>query len=802
MFIQSLVVTKIQLVSFVSFVMLCASFFILQTPFASAQVRSATTQSELQLQIKALIAQIAALNSSSTTVESEMVVGTQVETTSKLRVRGAANGSGIIKGIQNSGSKGVIVQGRVSQGGNIWVKVNFNSGVDGWVASPWLKIIPALDSHKCNSSGACPDIVLQDNVKPIVTELLGVANLNTLSAGAKGVSIDGSFEIKITAQDSSVYVNPNSIKIFPSVGEKSTMTDNPMITKSVSSDATKVGNYYMIEEGQSRVLKINFQYFPREIGTYTIVMQNFEYAVTPVGQTFTKELYPNRPETNEVGFFNKTPSQEIKVISKGAEAKKDLGQNDVGYFTVKFDVTAIDQNIYIKPMLQNRSQDNAGVKFTVDGTSLEGVKDGVTSAVLMSVAKKSSLGTYIVPEGETVGFTAVVTLKAGATGNYTVSFNGISYSNESSGTQHMKFAAFNPVSDFRTPNVKLISGVAQQPAKINALTADPINVPLNGKLNLGWNSTATKFCTLFDFVNGRQNLVQANLKSNGTIALFPYEKYVSGTSITYKLTCQDASTLKDNVVEATVLVKLEPSPAKATPRFNGMSGGATPTIVIDAIFGKPSTGIVAVTGPTKIGTVAWGDGVIESVNGLITGTEMSKSLTHTYKQSGKYYINITNVDGKKAILDVEVNVNVAVAPQKNNFNCDRSVSTKVASGSIACYGMWDYGEDFGGDVHMCGDYDGKTGCVISTPVCSSGAAKATKYIGSGSLSTANLPTISRQLGVSEAVAKAGIAGLWEYTCSAPVPATTSPRVLGATTNILSEISISLTAIKNILSDLQ
>jgi len=112
----------------------------------------------------------------------------------------------------------------------------------------------------------------------------------------------------------------------------------------------------------------------------------------------------------------------------------------------------------------------------------------------------------------------------------------------------------------------------------------------------------------------------------------------------------------------------------------------------------------------------------------------------------------------------------AKAPEKNAFNCNRSGT--VAKGAIGCYGMWDYGNAFGGDVAMCGSYSGGTGCVIKTPVCSSGHARATSYLSNRAISNLGnnrLQTIATNLNTSIGIVQEEIAGLWEYTCIAPTP---------------------------------
>lgn len=107
-------------------------------------------------------------------------------------------------------------------------------------------------------------------------------------------------------------------------------------------------------------------------------------------------------------------------------------------------------------------------------------------------------------------------------------------------------------------------------------------------------------------------------------------------------------------------------------------------------------------------------------------------------------------------------------PMKNSLGCDRSVTTKLADGTLACYGMWDYGNAFGGDKTMCGIQGaGKIGCEIKTPICSSGSAKATAYYTGSKMTTGQLNFAARLLGTTPALVKKEVAGLWDYVCTPP-----------------------------------
>jgi hypothetical protein len=118
--------------------------------------------------------------------------------------------------------------------------------------------------------------------------------------------------------------------------------------------------------------------------------------------------------------------------------------------------------------------------------------------------------------------------------------------------------------------------------------------------------------------------------------------------------------------------------------------------------------------------------------------------------------------------------NTATPPEKNYLACDRyetmflGTEALLSSGSLACYGMWDYGNSFGGDVDMCGSYAaGKTRCEIQMAVCISGSASAVNYYSNSNLnelSSEKLITIADNLSTTVEIVKEEVAGMWEYTC--------------------------------------
>jgi len=114
--------------------------FTLVVPPASAQ--SATTV-ELQAQIAILMAQIAALNGGNSTpignpAPAQYVSGDRIITTATVRVRTVGSLIGQELGRQAAGSVGIVTSGPITTGGHTWYRINFDTGVDGWVASSWL----------------------------------------------------------------------------------------------------------------------------------------------------------------------------------------------------------------------------------------------------------------------------------------------------------------------------------------------------------------------------------------------------------------------------------------------------------------------------------------------------------------------------------------------------------------------------------------------------------------------------------------------------------------------------------------
>jgi hypothetical protein len=110
-------------------------------------------------------------------------------------------------------------------------------------------------------------------------------------------------------------------------------------------------------------------------------------------------------------------------------------------------------------------------------------------------------------------------------------------------------------------------------------------------------------------------------------------------------------------------------------------------------------------------------------------------------------------------------------PKFNAMDCNRSSSAQLSDGSVACYGLWDYGDEFGNDSSVCGGpdplYENKktTGCVIPVKMCRSGKAIASSFYGKNNMPQNKIAEFAKKLQSSESAVKNQIVSLWEYKCT-------------------------------------
>lgn len=592
-----------------------------------------------------------------------------------------------------------------------------------------------------------------------IKNISATASLNTTSAGAKGGSIDGIFEIEITAIDSPLFINPNSINVIPIVNERFATSGNLVLTKSVSSQAPIVGNYFMIDEGETRVLKIKYQYSPKVSGVYVIVLQNIGYSLSQNGKTITKELYPNRPETAAITYSSEgsvapDASKTITLTAPNGGEKWEMG---------------VTNTVTWKPYGYNPD-----VNPAKDVTAYLEIKNADGSFKTLGKVQESGKASIHWPTGELNSLTAGGNYAPAGSGYYIRIVNNVTGATDRSDRPFTLLA--KPVD-----------------LKVNG-SDGPVKVSLNEKVTLSWNALTMARCEIHNaYKDTSRNTEIGNVALAGQMVAYLHSDPLWGPSIyCYK---KDGNSVYDSV-KRTPVKAVTPSNIQVLSPNGGEILNATKPVNVNFV----TQGGISAISVALYKNEMWKAWIVKDLN-IQTREKVLVDFTPNKIIQGlgegdnkgdvfKIYITGKKADGSGYVDDKSdqafqfVNGVMpvgGVAPKKNIFGCDRSVTTKVASGSIACYGMWDYGEDFGGDVKMCGSYDGKIGCVIQTPVCSSGSAKASKYINNSSLTSSTLGTISSRLGVSEGVAKSGIAGLWEYTCvGASEPLTTTSSCLSGT----------------------
>jgi len=129
-----------------------------------------------------------------------------------------------------------------------------------------------------------------------------------------------------------------------------------------------------------------------------------------------------------------------------------LGDNDdIGEFTLEFEVTAVEGNFYITELATTSDEDN-GVRFLVSNGG-----DAVVNGILTSTAGEDTAGVFTIDEGETETFTLTVTL-SGQTAVISprVTLTEVNYTDETDGVVDGGAGVIegtylpSPASDFRT----------------------------------------------------------------------------------------------------------------------------------------------------------------------------------------------------------------------------------------------------------------------------------------------------------------------------------------------------------------
>lgn len=415
-----------------------------------AQKASAQTVSELQAMINQLMAQIAAQSGGG----GEVMTGKQVITTTSLRVRATPATNGKIVRVVAVGTVGTVLAGPTSAGGVRWYQVQFNNGVSGWVAGEWLaevtgKKVVDVNSFVKTSSAGQPEI----------------------EVGAEDVAIAN---ISLSPVRFDRYVNKVVLEFSPAEDNE---VSQPWVAfedvslwsrgwKVLEVDASnpnawrKVGSTYQITvyTGNNKIAANRAYELIAAVSTEeddAPAGDRWNVRAPKGGVVIWSEV--NGHMTNAAAltaypliFVGEETSADAEVVIEELDTLAAVNKDGEAQFEIEFEVTANDEDVYIKNFTHRTGTKNPGVAYNVDGPS-----EGTVTASLSSSADQIDGGVFQVEEGETEEFTLEVTVVASVTGEYRVALNGISYSEDPSGTVDMDFT--EPEDDIETKYVAIIA---------------------------------------------------------------------------------------------------------------------------------------------------------------------------------------------------------------------------------------------------------------------------------------------------------------------------------------------------------
>ncbi len=161
------------------------------------------------------------------------------------------------------------------------------------------------------------------------------------------------------------------------------------------------------------------------------------------------DLAPSEFAGVAIGDVHSLVSKGILLPADGFSSEVDvLGQNEnIGQFTLEFEVTAIEGDFYIAETATTSTNNvTHGVAYIIEGS---GSTDATAS--LSSTADEDVSGVFTVREGETETFTLTVTLYPEIAGAYRVRLDKVWYTENSNGVTDALSYQPTPITSYRTP---------------------------------------------------------------------------------------------------------------------------------------------------------------------------------------------------------------------------------------------------------------------------------------------------------------------------------------------------------------
>ncbi len=276
--------------------------------------------------------------------------------------------------------------------------------------------------------------------------------------------------------------------------------------------------------------------------------------------------------------------------------KSEVGA-DVGKFEFDFEITAIDEDIYL-PGVPNGldyfggpMSEDSFLNFTISdasGTVINRtkIKDAYSVSVQTSASNVNSNGgyVYLVEEGETEDFKVTIGFLPTVTGPYRVALEGpLRYSLDQT-TQSEDYETVNiDEKDFRSNFVVLNASSVSKKPTINGFTVSPTTVLGGQQVTLSWSSTGATACFIRVPGLAKDKALFGWMSPSGSRSYIPEWKNMS--RVDYTLTCVDdrskANFLRADASATVTRINtpaspdVPPSVASSTGSVTGVVQGAT-----------------------------------------------------------------------------------------------------------------------------------------------------------------------------------------------------------------------------------
>jgi hypothetical protein len=187
-------------------------------------------------------------------------------------------------------------------------------------------------------------------------------------------------------------------------------------------------------------MTIELKHTYKASGTYVITLTDLK------GKSVTQKVVVNATATT--GPVIKSLGNEAVLVTNSDSTVTD----DAGRFTAKFSITANDSDVYVPAVAIDGGIAGTpavwGVGYSISLGDGKESRPGTRTAALSSTADKDG-SFFVIPEGETKGFTLSVSFDPLAAGAYQLQLGALNWAPTPSSVG-MKQVQFQPAADFKT----------------------------------------------------------------------------------------------------------------------------------------------------------------------------------------------------------------------------------------------------------------------------------------------------------------------------------------------------------------